>query len=156
MNKKHLLWYLVAANVLFSFASVGAEGFFGWTLPPSLAAYHHDRFTAFTLSNVLEGVRLLLLAVTCLVAFTAWISLASFWRHARGLFLFSIGLGVFYELIAGPQVTTSIGAAFRMMDSISAGAIIGLVYFSDLARAFERRPVAEATSPTWHGGADPA
>jgi hypothetical protein len=36
MNKRHLLWILVAVNVLLTFASVGAEGFFGWTLPPVL------------------------------------------------------------------------------------------------------------------------
>ena len=33
MNKSRLLWILVAANVLFAFGSVGAEAFFGWTLP---------------------------------------------------------------------------------------------------------------------------
>ena len=39
MNKSRLLVVLVVANVLFAFASAGAEGFFGWTLPPALADY---------------------------------------------------------------------------------------------------------------------
>jgi hypothetical protein len=147
MNNKHLLWFLVAANVLFTFASVGAEGFFGWTLPPALAAYRHERF-AWGFS---EALRLMALAVTALVAFAAWIGLASLWRHARGLFLFSLGLGILDRLIAGPSVTTSIGAAFRMADSVVAGVIIGLVYFSDLARVFEKRPVAEGTA-AWQVG----
>jgi hypothetical protein len=142
MSKKHLLWFLVAANVLFAFASVGAEGFFGWTLPPALAAYHHERFTGF---SAWHALRLMVLGVTALVAFAAWIGLASFWRHARGLFLFSLGLDVLFRLIAGPSVTTSIGAAFRTVDCVIAGAILGLVFFSDLARVYEHREVNDGS-----------
>ena len=151
MSKKSLLRFLVAANILLTFASVGVEGFFGWTLPPALAAYNHDRFTGFSSWGLWESFRLMTLAVTTLVAFAAWIGLAGFWHRARGLFLFSLTLAVLDRLIAGPSVTTSMGAAFRMMDSIAAGAIVGLVYFSDLARVFERRPVTEG-SAAWQVG----
>jgi hypothetical protein len=143
MNKKHLLWFLVAANVVFAFASVGAEGFFGWTLPPALAEYTHERFTGISHGGMLEALRLMVLAATALFAFAAWIGLATFWRHARGLFVLSLGLDLLFRFVAGPSVTTSVGEVFRMMDCIVSGSIIGLVYFSDLARVFERRPIAE-------------
>ena len=45
MIKCRLLVLLVMVNVLFAFASVGAEAFFGWTLPPSLADYTRLRFS---------------------------------------------------------------------------------------------------------------
>lgn len=142
MNKKRLLWFLIVANVLLAFGSVGAEGFFSWTLPPALAAYRHDRWGAWDLPG---AFRLILICTTALVGFASWIGLASFWRHARGLFVFSIALDLFFRLVAGPLVTPSIGAAFRMADAIVAGMILGLVYFSDLARAFDKRPDSEAS-----------
>jgi hypothetical protein len=133
MNKKHLLWFLVVANILLAFGSVGAEGFFGWTLPRDLAAYRHEGWGAW------EVFRVMLVSTTALVGLASWIGLASFWRHARGLFVFSIALDIFFRLVAGPLVTPSIGAAFRMAEAIVTGMIVGLVYFSDLARAFEKR-----------------
>ena len=51
MNKSHLLRMLVAADVLLAFASVGAEGFFGWTLPSPLAEYARNRFSGFSFSS---------------------------------------------------------------------------------------------------------
>src|SRR5262245_59510583 len=44
MHRVRLLWTLVAANVLLTFASVGAEGFLGWTLAPELKEYMRSRF----------------------------------------------------------------------------------------------------------------
>ena len=138
MNKSRLLLTLVAANVLFAFASVGAEGFFGWTLPPALAQYEHARFS---MSNPADLLRIPLLAVISLLAFASWIGLVSFWRHARGFYLLSWASWILFTLFAGAQVRTSVGSVFAELDALVAGAIIGLVYFSDLARRFERAPV---------------
>jgi hypothetical protein len=41
-------------------------------------------------------------------------------------------------------VTTSVGAMFRVMNGLVGGVILGLVYFSDLARRFERASVERA------------
>jgi len=139
MNKKHVLWILIVANILLAFGSVGAEGLFGWTLPSDLAAYRHEGWGA------AEAFRLMLVSTTALVGLASWIALASFWRHARGLFVFSIALELFFRLVAGPLVTPSIGATFRMGDAIVTGMILGLVYFSDLARAFEKPPEAQGS-----------
>jgi len=140
MNKQRLLWTLIAANILFAFASVGAEGFFGWTLPPELATYRHTRFAELPWSSVGSMFHFIVLAATTLVAFAAWIALASSWRYARGLYLVSMAMSVFLVLVSGPVVTTSISAVFGTLDGLVSGAIIGLVYFSELARQFDRAP----------------
>lgn len=143
MNKSRLLWILVAANVLLAFASVGAEGFLGWTLPPALADYEHTRFSGFAFSNLIHFG---LLAITTLCAFAAWISLASFWSFARRLYLVSLALDFLLILYSGPSVQTSVGAMFQVMCGVVGGAILGLVYFSDLARRYER-PRVETSAP---------
>ena len=146
MNKSRLLWILVAANVLLTFATVGAQGFFSWTLPPELAAYTHSRFDSWHW-NAGHTIRLMLLATCTLFAFASWTALASFWRGARGLYLFSWSLGLLLVLIEGPSVRTSLSAMFLEMNALAGGAILGLIYFSDLARRFERGP-AERAVPT--------
>jgi hypothetical protein len=88
-------------------------------------------------------VRLAALGVLSLVAFAAWIGLASFWRHGRRLYVVSWASWILYVLFTGPRVTTSVSSAFMSLDALAAGAILGLVYFSDLARRFERPTVAD-------------
>lgn len=136
MNKNRLLWMLVAADVLLAFGSVGAEGLLGWTLPPALAEYAHGRAS---MSGVVHAFQLLLLTANVGAALAAWIGLVNFWRFARELYLLSLGLWLMDTLLSGPSVTTSVGALFKAMDGVVAGAIIGLVYFSDLSRRFEGR-----------------
>ncbi len=147
MNTHRLLWTLVIADVLLAFASVGAEAFFGWTLPPGLADYRHVRFSGFPLGMVAGAMSFGLVIVTVILAFIAWIGLLSYWRHARRIYVIALATGLLHMLFAGPEVTTSIGAVFRTLDAVIAGALIGLVYFSDLAHRFERGPVP-TTAPT--------
>jgi hypothetical protein len=91
MSKSRLPWILVAVDVLFAFGSVGAEVFFGWTLPPALAEYERTRSSSFSIANPANVLQLLMIAFTSLLAFAAWIGLASFWRHGRELYLASCG-----------------------------------------------------------------
>jgi len=86
------------------------------------------------------------LAALTLCAFAAWIGLLSSWRFARRLYLACMAMSVFLALISGPVVVTSIGAAFRLMDGLVSGAVLGLVYFSDLARRFETAPAERRTA----------
>ena len=146
MNKTRLLWMLIALNVFFTFATVGAQGVLAWTLPPELAEYVHSRFAAGWTGNVWHMFRLMLLAATALFAFASWIALASFWMFSRGLYVFSWALGMLLILFAGPSVRTSISAMFREMNALVGGVIIGLVYCSELAHRFERG-AAERTAP---------
>ena len=153
MNKRHLLWILVAVQVLLTFASVGAEGFFGWTLPPVLSEYSHSRFAASPLSSPASVFRLLVLLTTSCFAFAGWIGLVVLWRGARRLYVASMVLGTLLILWSGARVETSVGAMFGEMSAVVGGVIIGLVYFSDLARRFERPPVERAVSVGMSAGA---
>lgn len=137
MNKNRVLWTLVIADILLAFGSAGAEGFFGWTLPPVLREYRHERFTGFSFVSPVQMLQLLLLAVTVLSAFGAWIGLLSYWRFARGLYVFSLACWLVFTLFHGPSVDTSVAAVFKTLNALASGAILGLVYFSDLARRFE-------------------
>jgi hypothetical protein len=139
MKKHRLLLILVAADVLLAFASVGAEAFFGWTLPPSLAEYTQLRFSR--LPGAGDVIPLLLLIITVSTALLGWIGLVNYWRVARRLYLISLASWILETLISGPSVKTSVGAMFAEMNGLVAGAIIGLVYFSDLARRFEKTPI---------------
>jgi hypothetical protein len=153
MNKRHLLWILVAVNVLLTFASVGAEGFFGWTLPPVLKEYSHTQFTASPFSNPGSVLRLFLLVTTSLAAFAAWVSLVFFWRGARRLYIASWVLSTLLTLVSGARVDTSLGAMFGELSAVVGGVILGLVYFSDLARLFERAPATRTVSAGTNLGA---
>jgi hypothetical protein len=144
VNKRNLLWILVAIQVLLTFASVGAQGFFGWTLPPVLAEYSHSQFAASPFSSPGSVFQLLLLVITSLAAFTAWIGLVFFWRGARRLYIVSWMLGTLLTLFSGARVDTSLGAAFGELSALVGGVIFGLIYFSDLARRFERTPAERA------------
>ena len=154
MNKTRLLWILVAADVLLAFGSVGAEAFFGWTFPPSLAEY--TRLRVSSLPTPRDVIPLALLAATVASAFVAWIGLVTFWRFARRLYLFSCATWLLHILVSGPRVTTSVGATFSMLNGLVGGVILGLVYFSDLARRFERAPVEKSAAAGMSLGADPS
>jgi DMSO/TMAO reductase YedYZ heme-binding membrane subunit len=131
--------------VFLAFGSVGSEAFFGWTLPPAVHDYVHQRFSS--LPGLADVFPLLVLATTVLCSFAAWIGLVSYWSHARRLYLIASGLGVFHILLAGPSIKPSIAEAITVVNAMVGGAIIGLVYFSELARRFERpADVAAAAS----------
>jgi hypothetical protein len=156
MNKSRLLWVLVAANVLLAFASAGAEGFFGWTLPPPLAEYSRTRFSAFSIWHPGDLFHLALLATTVCFAFAAWIGLVTFWRYARRLYVVSCFFSMLLVLLSGPHVQTSVGAMFNEMSALVGGVIVGLIYFSDLARRFERTSAEKPAPAGMHLGADRA
>jgi hypothetical protein len=156
MNKTQLLRTLVVANVLLAFASVGGEAFFAWTLPPALADYTHARFSDFSVMSAGGGLQFLLLATGTLCAFGAWIGLLNYWRFSRRLLLISLAITLLHVLLAGPSVRTSVSVMFSLMSSVVGGAILGLVYFSELARRFEIAPVESTASAGVSLGADRA
>lgn len=146
MNKGRLLWMLVLADLLISFASVGSEAFFGWTLPPGLTNYQSGPNSPAWLSTASQVFQFVLLLVTCLSAFAAWIGLVVYWRYARGLYVLACALWLLYVLFDGPSVLPAPALMFRMLNGVVSGLILGLVYFTDLARRFEPAP-ARAETP---------
>ena len=154
MNKNQLLKTLVVANVFLAFASVGAEAFFGWTLPRELADFEHARFTGFSIMSAGGSLQFLLIATSALCAFAAWIGLLTYWRYARPLLLISLSTTLLHVLVAGPSVKTSVSAMLNVMDAVVAGVILGLVYFTELARRFEGEAVAGSASAAASLGAN--
>lgn len=138
MKEHQLLTTLVAANVLLAFASVGSEAWFGWTFPPALADFTQARFSRLSHMDGTTAFQLLLISAAALCAFAAWIGLLRYRPYARRLLLIAMSLTLAHVLLAGPSVRTSVGAMFHVMDSVVGGALLGLVYFSDLARRFAR------------------
>ena len=144
MNTRRLLKLLVVADVLLAFGSVGAQALFGWTLPPALQEFTRARFSR--MPDLGDAIPLILLLTTSACAFVAWVGLVTFWRHARGFYLFSLATWLMHMLATGPAVNNSVSAVFTTMNAVVAGVIIGLVYFSDLARRFEKGAAERATS----------
>jgi len=140
MNKSRVLYALVIADVFLAFGSVGSEAMFGWTLPPALREYTYMRVT-----GAGDALRLLLLGAGVLSAFAAWIGLVNFWRHARGLYITACSLDILRILASGPSVRPALSMAIVVMEALVGGAIIGLVYFSDLAQRFERPAAVPAS-----------
>jgi hypothetical protein len=135
MAKDRLLLVLVAADVLLAFSSIGAEMFFSWTLPGALQKYLESR--AWTPSTPWEYALCVLWAgsVGCTVA--GWIGLINYWSFARRLYLVAWATWTLLILLSGPSVLTPVGAVVDTLGAVVAGAILGLVYFSDLSRRFE-------------------
>src|SRR5689334_17896414 len=116
MNRNHLLRTLIVTDILLSFASMGADVLFGWTLPSPLPEYTRSR----------SGVSLfplLLLALTTWCAIPAWIGLVRFWGPSRRLYLAAWAIWCLQILFAGPRVMTSVAAMFSMMSALVGGAI---------------------------------
>ena len=148
MNKGRLLWMLVLIDVLLAFSSIGAEMFFGWTLPPSLAEYARQPVSRFPGPGAAFQLFLLGTSVAC--TFVAWIGLVNYWRFARRLYLAAWAYWLLLKLFSGPAVMTAPAAMVAELSGLVGGAILGLVYFSDLAHRFEPGPT-ERTAP---GGAN--
>ena len=135
MNKERALVVLVALDVFLVFASMGVEAFFSWTLPEELRDHHG--FGVFGLRTL--GM-LSLWGITAACAITAWVGLINHWWFARRLYVVACVASLVLTLGAGPAVSTPLGAVLDRLDWLVGGAIVGLIYFTDLSRHFERRP----------------
>ena len=136
MNLRRVLGALIVADVFCVFATMGAEMFFHWSLPASLQAYVAPR--PWEALGFLGSLRLLLWtgSVACTVA--AWIALPNLWWFGRRLYAIAWATWVLLTLFGGPSVLTGPGSMFNTLNGVLGGAILALVYCSDLRRHFER------------------
>jgi len=144
MNRHRLLVALVLADILTAFSTIGSELFFIWTLPGELQDYaltHNAEIFS-------HGLFLTpLWALTVIATVVAWIGLLNLWWFARRLYLGAWIAWMFLLLLSGPSVMTPLGTMFSSAEGVVGGAILGLVYFSELSRHFERPRVhAPATA----------
>ena len=136
MDKARTLMILVVLDVVLTFSVMGAEMFFGWTLPGSLKDYESSKllfpttpwqFALFALWSASVGLTL-----------ASWIALLNLWWFARRLYVTAWVLWTLTVVLSGPSVLNPVGAMLDTAERLVAGAIIGLVFFSDLSRHFER------------------
>lgn len=141
MSRERALVVLIAADVFLTFAAMGVEAFFSWTLPGTLRDYVRGSgafgFRQFGL--------LFLWALTAVCAITAWVGLLNYWWFARRLYVIACVATTTLLLFSGPVVSTPLGGMLERLNWLVGGAILGLVYFSDLSRHFERS-AAEVTN----------
>jgi len=141
MNRNQMLLALVLADVLTAFASIGSELFFGWTLPVELKDFARDQNRAFFTGRALFLTPLW--SLTVLATVVAWVGLLNRWWFARRLYLAAWITWLFLLLLSGPSVMTALGAMFSTAEAAIGGAILALVYFSELSRYFERPRLQE-------------
>jgi len=137
MNKERMLTLLVLADVFLAFAVIGSDLVLGWTLPDPLQRYIYPQALSFSGGPAFLLLMLWSMTVSCTVV--AWVGLLNLWRFARRLYLVGWAMWVLLLLLSGPSVMTSLGAMLSTVEAVVGGAIVGLVYFSDLSRHFERR-----------------
>ena len=142
MPKERLLHILVLMDFLLGVASIAADSALQWSLPPLLRE-------AMSVPGPHPGLATGLWFVSAATFVLAWIGLVSFWRWARGLYLVAWAMAIVVAVLDGPAVTTAAGAALDAVGTLVSGALIGLVYFSELARRYEApngRPVVAAAN----------
>lgn len=142
MRNDRLLLILVVADFVLVMLTIGAEFALSSTLPQPLRAYSSAgewRPRDFVLFPLLLGI-----AVTTLVA---WIGLINYWWPARILYVGTWMGWLLLTTLSGPSVTPAVGAALETLDSLVGGAIISLVFFSDLSKRFDdERDLQEVTA----------
>lgn len=66
----------------------------------------------------------------------SWLGLVNLWRAARVLYLCSWVGYLTLLFLRGPVVSTSLGCVVQMLMALVGGAILGIIYFSDLRTRF--------------------
>jgi hypothetical protein len=136
MSRERALVWLVAADIFLAFSGIGVVMFFSWTLPAPLREYVH-----WSGDVTFHGFGLLSLwAMTSVCAIAAWIGLLNYWWFARRLYVVSCAAWLTLMLFSGPSVATPLSHMLHTLNALVGGMILGLIYFSDLSRRFERSP----------------
>ena len=136
MNLRIVLRMLIATEIVLAIALIAFELSFEHRLPSELRAYLNERSEQWTTNDLgflWAGAPLFLGLVI------GWIGLWRLWRPARLIYtlfwLAFLPLG----LLSGPSVTSGLGSALGELSTLSAGAILGIIYCSDLRHAFKHK-----------------
>lgn len=136
MKREHVLVLLVVLDVLLAFAVIGSEMFFTKFLPDGLRDHVVSQLRLPT--SLWDGVLFVLWTSSICLTLAAWIGFLNLWWFARRLYAIAWTNWTLLVLFSGPSVLTPVGAMFNTLESLVGGLILGLVYFSDLSRYFER------------------
>ena len=138
MNRVRTLYALIAADVFLAFATIGVESVFHKFLPPALADYQLRSWLEWR-GGWMAILELAVWAASVTGFLIAWIGLAAFWPRAREIYLAAWALTALSLALRGPSVLTSPGSVLDSIGTLVSGALIGLVWFSDLASRYTRR-----------------
>jgi hypothetical protein len=140
MRNDRVLLFLVVADFVLVMLTFAGEFALNSTLPLPLRDYTsstHAILTSIVWFPVLMGF-----AVITLVS---WIGLLNYWWPARILYVCAWALWILLVAVSGPSVTPAAVATIEILGNLVGGAIIGLVFFSDLTKRFDDAELEMAT-----------
>lgn len=130
MRNERVLLILVLADFALVIGTIAAEAALSFMLPAPL-------LEEVIRPNLADLVRLPWFIAIVLATVVSWIGLLNYWVPARILYLGAWAAWLVLVATAGPSVMTGPGAAIETLEHLVGGAIIGVVYFSDLRRRFD-------------------
>jgi hypothetical protein len=140
MNLERILVRLVIADIALVAAAIGAGYALEGSLPAALQAYLAvEREAAggaggWALTTLWWGM-----AAGSVVS---WAALVQFWRRGRELYLGVSILWAAYLALSGSRVMSAPEYTLGLLEAMVAGAILALVYFSDLRKEYVKTPQA--------------
>ena len=132
-----ILKRLILLEITLLIVGIGLEYTRLGSLPPLLQQYQHNEAQApFSLTDGLLigfGIPSLILWIV------AWVALWKNWSSGRGLYTFACAVLIPLNLLIGPTVYSAFSATLNIVTSMVTGAILGILYFSDLRHRYERQ-----------------
>ncbi|HEX8311780.1 MAG TPA: hypothetical protein VF614_10705, partial [Chthoniobacteraceae bacterium] len=86
-----------------------------------------------------------ILAGLIILALVSWIALWRGWRSGRRLYTASWICSLPTYAIGAPWITGALGSVADLLSAITAGLILGLLYFSEIRTRYERAMAEEFT-----------
>jgi len=141
MRNDRVLFILVVADFVLVMLTLAAELALSSTLPQPLRDYASSRYSGLT--SIVWFSLWLGIAMATLVA---WIGLLNYWGPARLLYVGAWAAWILLVAASGPSVTTAAGATVETLEHLVGGAIVGLVFFSDLTKRFDHAELQIASA----------
>ena len=141
MRNDRALLILVLADIALVILTVVAEVSLNFTLPTPLRPYGGLGHP--TLADLVRFPMWITIVAGTVVA---WIGLLNYWWPSRMIYAVAWGAWLLLVAVSGPSVMTAVGAAIETLEHLVGGAIIALVYFSDLSKRFEEDDVTAPLS----------
>ena len=132
MRNDRVLLVLVLADIFLVILTLVAESAFFSTLPDSLRG--HASMPQLSLTEIALFPWWFAIVVATLVS---WFGLLNYWWPSRILYVGAWLAWLVLVALSGPSVMTAAGAAIETLEHLVGGAIIGVVYFSDLSKRFD-------------------
>jgi uncharacterized membrane protein len=133
MAPQKLLTPLVALDFLLAVATIATEAVLQKFLPAAVRDAAVRGWLAPAETMLSSAALYLAWAVSVGLFVAAWIGLLMFWRRSREVYLLAWGLTLVVLALSGPSILTPVGAVLDGLGTLVSGALIGLVWFSDLA-----------------------